>query len=92
MATPPRLSLQVSVCVTCAAPEVQVPDNGLPVITPEPVAVTVWPNPKNGAVGAVHVVVVVAGAPAPLPAVPTVTAIEPVPVEPTVVPPVKRTG
>lgn len=88
---PPRFSLQVRVCVATAAPRVQVPASGEPVIAPGPTAVTVWPKPANGAVGAVQVVVVVAAAPAPTPGVPIDTAIEALPVEPIVVPPVNAT-
>ena len=90
---PPWFSLHVSVCTTCVAPRVQVPLSGPPAVdAAAPTAVTVWPKPTNGAVGAVQVVVVVADAPVPTPAVPIAAEIEALPVEPIVVPPVNETA
>lgn len=91
VAVPPRLSLHVSVCVAAAAPSRQVPLSGPPLMAPVPSAVIVCPKPANGAVGAVQVVVVVAVAPVPEPAVPTAALIEAEPVEPIAAPPVKPT-
>jgi hypothetical protein len=66
------------------------PVNGAPLIAPAPTACTVWAKPANGAVGAVQVVVVVAVAPEPEPVgAANATAIDALPVEPMVVPPVK---
>ena len=91
-AVPPWFSEQVKVCVASVAPSVQVPASGPPV-TPLslPTAVTVWPKPENGAVGAVQVSVVVAAAPVPLPTVAIDGVIVRVPVDPMVVPPVAAT-
>jgi hypothetical protein len=86
---PPRFSLHVKVCVVAAAPNVQVPVSGPPVVDAAlPTAETDCTNPANAPVGAVQVVVVVEAAPEPLPAVPIVAAIEKLPVEPTAPPPV----
>ena len=91
VAVPPRFSLQVRVCVTSAAPRVQVPDSGPPLMAPVPSAVIDWPKPVNGAVGAVQVVVVVDAAPVPTPAVATAAVIDALPVEPIAPPPVNPT-
>lgn len=85
---PPRFSVQESVCVTALAPKVQAPVNGLPEIAPAPTAVALPVKPLNGALGAVHDVVVVAAAPLPLPAVAMLATSVRTPVVPIVVPPV----
>ena len=61
------------------------------VVAALPTAETLWPKPENGALGAVQVVVVVAGAPVPEPAVAMLAAIDKLPVEPIPLPPLALT-
>lgn len=87
-AVPPRFSVHDNVCVCTAAPSVQLPDSGPPLIAPAPTAVTVCPKPANGAVGATQLSDVVSAAVDPEdPGVATEGVMVRVPELPIVVPP-----